>query len=65
MKTADLQSNINIATSQNETVTMKINGTTYIIRENFGDKETVNDIIAKRIINLQNTAYSSENKTLL
>ena len=31
------------------TVTMEINGTQYIIREFFSDKDTLNEIIAKRI----------------
>ena len=31
------------------TVTMEINGTKYIIHEHFGGKDTINDIIAKRV----------------
>ena len=30
-------------------VTMEVNGATYIIREFFSDKDTINEIIAKRI----------------
>ena len=41
------------------TLTMEINGTKYIIRECFGGKETVDDIITKRVTRDLDPLYSS------
>ena len=37
------------AAQPDNTLTMEINGTNYTIHEYFGGKETLNDIIAKRV----------------
>ena len=35
------------------TLTIEINGTTYTIKEFFNGKDSINDIIAKRVENLE------------
>jgi len=42
--------------------TMEINGTTYIIKEFFDGKETVNDIIVRRIASDLNPSFSNAGK---
>ncbi|MDR1464310.1 MAG: hypothetical protein LBJ11_03275 [Oscillospiraceae bacterium] len=47
------------------TVAMDINGTTYIIHEFLGSKNTINDIIAQRVLNDLNPPNLSDSDKIL